>query len=114
LEKDVMTIVSYHREDGDMEFLNTLSKSLGSSNSAALDSIVFIITAGATSEGGPIILTGKKGTLAVWNDLVQSTVGCGIKGGGKGERFQGKAVSWKFRKELMKQIGAVDQELALT
>lgn len=76
-----------HRPTGDLEFLNATLASLPS-----LTQGVVILVAGE-KEGGPIIIAGQEDRVNEISGQVKAEMKS-IKGGGKPNKFQGKAVSY--------------------
>ncbi|KAF9439107.1 hypothetical protein BGZ76_011345 [Entomortierella beljakovae] len=84
-------LITYHRDDADMDYLVLLA-SLLKDNELVQGHRIFILSAGDKKEGGPMIITGQNEDLV---KKIASEVGkfVQVKGGGKG-RWQGKSKSW--------------------
>ncbi|KAF9112042.1 hypothetical protein BGX27_004061 [Mortierella sp. AM989] len=84
-------LITYHREDADMDYLVLLT-SLLKDNELIQGQRIFILSAGDKKEGGPMIITGQNEDMV---KKIAAEVGkfVQVKGGGKG-RWQGKSKSW--------------------
>ncbi|KAJ3334253.1 Alanyl-tRNA editing protein Aarsd1 [Blyttiomyces sp. JEL0837] len=121
-------ILSYHRDDADTEFLNTLARAI-SDLGVTVDGfddivIVYVLSCGEVSQGGNVLTFGvsklDKKIVAdvvgvVWKAFGEGFKrlgnGDGVKGGGRDGRFQGKVAGggvWKGRGEVVKGLGGVE------
>ncbi|KAF9182148.1 hypothetical protein BGZ51_004897 [Haplosporangium sp. Z 767] len=85
-------LITYHREDADMDYLVVLS-SLLKDHELLRGQRIFILSAGEKKEGGPMMITGQNEAL-VKQIAAEVCKFVEVKGGGKG-RWQGKSKSWK-------------------
>ncbi|KAG0252241.1 hypothetical protein BG011_007100 [Mortierella polycephala] len=85
-------VITYHREDADMDYLVVLS-SLLKDHELLQGQRIFILSAGDKKEGGPMMITGQNEAL-VKQVAAEVSKFVEVKGGGKG-RWQGKSKSWK-------------------
>ncbi|TDH64968.1 uncharacterized protein CCR75_006072 [Bremia lactucae] len=79
-------VITYHRDDGDLGFLQTLHSSLGNAKNDAL----FILTAGELREEGLFLLAGPSKFISQHGKAVLPLID-GKGGGGKNGIIQGKA-----------------------
>ncbi|KAF9204673.1 hypothetical protein BGZ49_005022 [Haplosporangium sp. Z 27] len=85
-------LITYHREDADMDYLVLLT-SLLKDHDLIQGQRIFILSAGDKKEGGPMIVTGQNEDL-VKKIAAEVSKFVQVKGGGKG-RWQGKSKSWQ-------------------
>ena len=85
LEPDAHGVVAFHREGGDMAFLNTLGQAVV----AAQPETTAFLTASADGTTGPFLILGPPERVAAVGRAVAALLEG--RGGGKGGRFQGKA-----------------------
>ncbi|KAF9586290.1 Alanyl-tRNA editing protein Aarsd1, partial [Lunasporangiospora selenospora] len=85
-------VISYHRDDGDGDYLVQLFH-LITDNGLLQDRRIFILSSGDMNEGGPMFIMSKDEAL-IKRVATEVSKFVEVKGGGKG-RWQGKAKSWK-------------------
>lgn len=86
-----------YRPSGNLEFLNTVVFEV---KDVVKDGVV-VLAAGEGQAGGPIVVIGDKDSVSKISAKVQEVVPS-VKGGGKGEKWQGKVKEW--RKEDLEAI----------
>jgi misacylated tRNA(Ala) deacylase len=91
----------YHA-DGNLEFINKVVSIVG--DTAKSCGGVVILAAGEEKKAGPLVIYGKKETVeetvAKAKEIVKE-----IKGGGKGEKWQGKVPEWKrYEMDALKKL----------
>lgn len=79
-----------HRADGGLEFLNTIVHGI---KDAAKDGGLLVLAAGQGHEGGPVVVIGDTDAVAEFVPKMKAVVK-NIKGGGRGEKWQGKVTEW--------------------
>jgi misacylated tRNA(Ala) deacylase len=58
------------------------------------DESLVVLASGEEKKGGQVVVVGEKGSVEVFVEKTKGAVS-GIKGGGKGGRWQGKVIEWK-------------------
>lgn len=86
-----------YRPSGNLEFLNMVVFEV---KDVVKDGVV-VLAAGEGQAGGPIVVIGDKDSVSKISAKVQEAVPS-VKGGGKGEKWQGKVKEW--RKEDLEAI----------
>eukprot|EP00794_Sanderia_malayensis_P009138 gene9138-10111_t len=87
-----------HREDGDMDYINVFSNEIKENNS----NCILMVSAGEIKTGGMFLLCGPEKSVAELGPKISQILDG--KGGGKKNRFQGKANSFKCLPEVNKLI----------
>ncbi|KAJ3208174.1 Alanyl-tRNA editing protein Aarsd1 [Dinochytrium kinnereticum] len=95
--------ILHHRDDADVEFLQTLIRSLSDLPGGL--SRVYILSCGE-SVGAIMVVGPAESAMRVWGLVVEAFEG-DVKGGGKAGRFQGKAGSWRNRGKVVEAVGAI-------
>ncbi|KAI5468129.1 Threonyl/alanyl tRNA synthetase [Mariannaea sp. PMI_226] len=80
-----------YRASGNLEFLNMIVSEV---KDEAKDHGVVILAAGEGQSGGPLVVVGEKDLVSAIVKKVQDIIPS-VKGGGKGEKWQGKVVEWQ-------------------
>lgn len=80
-----------HRATEGLDFINTIVFELKDS---LKNPGLVVLASGEENKGGHLVLVGDKSSVEGFIPKVKEVV-TGIKGGGKGERWQGKVVEWK-------------------
>ena len=90
------------RPDGGIEFIN---KVIGETKDAVKGTgLVVIVAIGEARGTGPVVISGDKDSVTAMAERVKTAVK-DIKGGGKGEKWQGKVSQWQ--KEDFKALKAL-------
>ncbi len=80
----------YHATEG-LDFINMVVFEV---KDTVRERGLVVLAAGEDKKGGPVVITGEKNSVEAFATKVQEVV-AGIKGGGKGGRWQGKVIEWK-------------------
>lgn len=80
----------YHATEG-LDFINMVVYEV---KDTVRERGLVVLAAGEDKRGGPVVVTGEKNSVEAFATKVKNVVP-GIKGGGKGERWQGKVLEWK-------------------
>jgi misacylated tRNA(Ala) deacylase len=80
-----------HRATEGLDFINSIVFDV---KDALKDGGLVVLALGEEKKGGLIVLVGDKNSVEGFVTKIQVVV-TGIKGGGKGERWQGKVIGWK-------------------
>ncbi|KAI9207092.1 Threonyl/alanyl tRNA synthetase [Polychytrium aggregatum] len=85
-------VLVHHREDGDADFASAMVKVVVE----RCPQIYCVVTVGSPKEGGMVVIQGPN---AVGVDQIvkcfANACGDSVKGGGRNDKWQGKAVNWK-------------------
>ncbi|KAK8123658.1 Threonyl/alanyl tRNA synthetase [Apiospora kogelbergensis] len=94
-----------YRPDGSFEFINRVVSTVGESVRGCRG--VVIIAAGEVKKAGPVVVYGEKEAVEAAVTKIKGIVK-DIKGGGKGERWQGKVSEWRREEmEALKELASV-------
>lgn len=74
-----------------LDFINMVVAEL---KEAVKEGGVVILASGEGTKGGQIVIIGDKVSVEIFATKVKEVV-VGIKGGGRGERWQGKVIEWR-------------------
>ncbi|PVZ97412.1 hypothetical protein BB558_004988 [Smittium angustum] len=105
-------VVSVHREDGNLDYVFHI----GSVVSPVLQKIhakddsnshVVIVSAGQKKTGGPIMVFGKDELVSKVSGEITKSIP-GVKGGGKGAKWQGKSTTWKELESTIAKIASLE------
>ena len=80
-----------HRAVQDLDFINMVVTQV---KGAIKQGAVIILASGEGTKGGQVIILGDKNSIEGLVTKVKEVIP-GIKGGGRGERWQGKVVEWR-------------------
>ena len=81
-----------HRATGGLDFLNVVVNEIRDS-AVKEDSGIAVLASGEGTEGGPVMVVGGAESVADFVARMKGVVKS-IKGGGKGEKWQGKVTAW--------------------
>eukprot|EP00512_Aurantiochytrium_limacinum_P003232 CAMPEP_0171494642 /NCGR_PEP_ID=MMETSP0958-20121227/5671_1 /TAXON_ID=87120 /ORGANISM="Aurantiochytrium limacinum, Strain ATCCMYA-1381" /LENGTH=434 /DNA_ID=CAMNT_0012028479 /DNA_START=68 /DNA_END=1372 /DNA_ORIENTATION=+ len=98
-------LIVYHRKEGTPQFMDTLVKSITAANTEKRDVCIFLTIGDETLRGGgagAFLLTGTKSGLDEVNKLAIELLNA--KGGGKGQRFQGKIPQGSLSTKALKNV----------
>jgi misacylated tRNA(Ala) deacylase len=94
-----------HRSSGGVEFIN---KVIGEVGDELKDSgLVVAVAMGEAKESGPVVIAGDKEAVAAMVEKVKGVV-TNIKGGGGGNKWQGKVPEWQ--KTELKEFKALFEQ----
>jgi misacylated tRNA(Ala) deacylase len=80
-----------YRPSSGVDFINSVVFEV---KDALKDGRLLVLASGEDRTGGQVVVVGEKKAVEVFIEKLKGVVD-GIKGGGKGERWQGKVVEWK-------------------
>ena len=80
-----------YRTSEDMDFLNMVVFEL---RDVAKSKNVVVLATGEDKKTGQVVIVGEKSAVEEFSAKALKTVS-GLKGGGRGERWQGKVIEWK-------------------
>jgi misacylated tRNA(Ala) deacylase len=92
-------VVHYHREEGDMVFMQSLLAALGD----ARNQYVFVLSVGKSSSEGMFMIAGPSEFVTAHAKEVVGIID-GKGGGGKNGTYQGKAKSMKKMSDLVNKL----------
>lgn len=94
-----------HRSSGGIEFINKVIGEVG--DELKLSGRVVVVAMGETKDSGPVVIAGDKEAVAAMVENVKAVV-TNIKGGGGGNKWQGKVPEWQ--KTELKEFKALFEQ----
>ena len=89
-----------YRVDGGLDFINAVVSEVKDCCTAG----VVVLASGEGKKGGPIVIAGEEKAVAETAEKIKDVIH-GVKGGGKGVRWQGKVLEWgKGDLEALKKV----------
>ncbi len=80
-----------YRAEGGLDFINMVVAEI---KDAVKERGAVVLASGEEKKGGQVVIVGEKGLVEGLAERAKEAV-TGLKGGGKGGRWQGKVVEWK-------------------
>ncbi|OMH81228.1 Alanyl-tRNA editing protein Aarsd1-B [Zancudomyces culisetae] len=109
---DASTIISHHYENGNLDYVHVIASELDryikSNGDATQRPFCVVVSAGSTNDGGPVFIVGNQDSLVKKCADVAAEMVSGLKGGGRGCKWQGKSSSWKGLDKLHAALEKLD------
>lgn len=83
-----------YRADGGLDFLNKVMAEVKEEISSAAKGVVVVLASGEEKKAGPLVVVGEATAVDEMVAKVKNTVK-EVKGGGKGQKWQGKVACWQ-------------------